>query len=173
MSTNKKKATTRHRSVASEPGGNYEVGYRRPPVEHQFKPGNNANPKGRRKGSRNRKVVVQEVLLEPIAVREGGEVKEMTKLEALLKKTMADALAGDRKAAAIIFALAQKEGLLTPEQVEAVEGLAEDDASIIEAYNRRIRIAQPAWPGERVPAAADAADAEVGPAPTVPAGKQG
>ena len=156
--SNNKKATTKRR---------YEVGYGRPPVEHQFKPGNNANPKGRRKGSKNRKVVVQKVLLEPIAVREGGEVKKMTKLEALLKKTMADALAGDKKATAIIFAIAQKEGLLTPEQVEAVEGLAEDDAAILEAYNRRVCAAQPAWPGEHGQAAADAADADVEPAQTV------
>ena len=87
--------------------------------------------------------MVQKVLLEPIAVREGGEVKEMTKWEALLRKTMADALAGDKKATAIIFAIAQKEGLLTPEQVEAVEGLAEDNAAILEAYNRRVLAAQP------------------------------
>jgi hypothetical protein len=41
----------------------------------------------------------------------------MTKLEALLKKAMAHAPAGDKKAAAAIFSIAQKESFLTPEQV--------------------------------------------------------
>ena len=40
----------------------YRVGYGRPPVEHRFKPGNRANPKGRGKKTRNRKIVVGEVL---------------------------------------------------------------------------------------------------------------
>jgi Family of unknown function (DUF5681) len=66
----------------------YEVGYRRPPVAHRFKPGNNANPKGRKKKTRNRKVVISDILLEPITVKEGGEVKQMSQLEAVLKKTM-------------------------------------------------------------------------------------
>ena len=71
-----------------KPKRDYQVGYCRPPAEHRFKPGNNANPRGRRKGSKNRKVVIQDVLLELIEVREGGERKQMPKLEALLKKTM-------------------------------------------------------------------------------------
>jgi hypothetical protein len=108
----------------------------------------------------NRKVVVQEVLLEPIAVREGGELKQMTRLEALMRKTMADALAGDRKAAATIFAIAQKEGLLTSEQVEAVEGLVDDDAAILEAYNGRVLASQTSQPGKRATGSScDASDA--------------
>jgi hypothetical protein len=124
-------------SAKGTPGADYEVGYAKPPPEHRFKPGNNANPKGRRKGTKNRRVVVQDVLLEQITVREGSETKQMSKLEALLKKTISDALAGDKKAAGLIFAIAQKEGLLTPEQEEAVGGVAETDAAILDAYNRQ------------------------------------
>jgi hypothetical protein len=40
----------------------YEVGYGRPPKEHRFKPGNNANPNGRKKKTQNRKVVVSDIL---------------------------------------------------------------------------------------------------------------
>ena len=40
----------------------YEVGYGRPPVAHRFKPGNNANPNGRKKKTQNRKVVVSDIL---------------------------------------------------------------------------------------------------------------
>jgi len=52
------------------PKGEYERGYCKPPIEHQFKPGNKMNPKGRKKGSRSRKVVIEEVLFEQITVRE-------------------------------------------------------------------------------------------------------
>ena len=37
------------------PTGLYDVGYGKPPVEHQFKPGESGNVDGRPKGSRNRK----------------------------------------------------------------------------------------------------------------------
>jgi hypothetical protein len=74
--------------VAHDKPRDYEVGYGRPPIEHRFKPGNHANPKGRKKKTRNRKVVISEILLEPITVKEGGEVKKMSMLEAVLKKTI-------------------------------------------------------------------------------------
>ncbi len=37
-------------TAKTKPKGDYEVGYGKPPAAHRFKPGNNANPKGRRKG---------------------------------------------------------------------------------------------------------------------------
>jgi hypothetical protein len=123
------------------PKGEYERGYCKPPIEHQFKPGNNMNPKGRKKGSRSRKVVIEEVLFEQITVREGTETKQMSKLEAVLKKTFSQALAGDKKAALTIIGLAQKEGFLTREEEEAVENLPESDAAIMEDVKRRLGVA--------------------------------
>jgi hypothetical protein len=131
-------------SAKRQPEGDYEVGYAKPPAEHRFKPGNNANPKGRRRGTKNRGVVIRDVLLEPITVRVGGETKQMSKLEALFEKTISEALAGDKKAAALIFAVAQKEGLLTPEQEEAAESLSETDAAVLEAYHQQFISGRPA-----------------------------
>jgi hypothetical protein len=115
----------------------YEVGYRRPPVAHRFKPGNNANPKGRKKKTRNRKVVISDILLEPITVKEGGEVKQMSQLEAVLKKTMSKALAGDHKAALTIIGIAQREGLLTPEEEETFDNFPDSDRAIMEDAMKR------------------------------------
>jgi hypothetical protein len=120
-----------------EPKVDYGVGYRRPPVEHRFKPGNNANPKGRKKKTRNRKLVISELLFEPITVREGGEVKQMSVLEAVLKKLLSKALTGDNKAALTIIGLAQREGILTPEQEEAVDNLPESDMAIMQDAMKR------------------------------------
>lgn len=137
------------------PTSDDKVGYKRPPREYQFKPGNNANPRGRKKGSRNRKLVIEQILFEPITVREGGDVKKMPVLEAIIKKTAAKALAGDNKAALTVIGMAQKEGLLTPEQEVALEeNLPETDKKILEDVKRRLGAARsapaadaPAQPG--------------------------
>lgn len=121
------------------PTGEYKVGYRHPPREYRFKPGNNANPRGRRKGTRNNKLVTKDVLFELIDVREGGEPKRMSVLEAILKKLTRKALSGDNKAALAVIGLAQREGFLTPEQEQEVEEfLPETDKAILEDYKDRL-----------------------------------
>jgi Family of unknown function (DUF5681) len=137
MRVKSKKTAPSGGPAKQRPKGDYEVGYAKPPAEHHFKPGNNANPKGRRKGTKNRSVVIQDVLLQQITVRVGGETKQMSKLEALFEKTLSEALAGDKKSAALIFSIAQKEGLLTPEQEEAAESFSETDAAVLEAYHQQ------------------------------------
>jgi hypothetical protein len=117
----------------------YVVGYQRPPIEGRFKKGNKANPNGRKKKTRNRKVMISEILLEPITVKEGGEVKKMSMLEAVLKKTLSKALAGDNKAALTIIGIAQREGILTPDQEEVVDNLSESDRAIMEDAMKRLR----------------------------------
>jgi hypothetical protein len=111
--------------------GNYRVGYGRPPVEHQFKPGNRANPKGRGKRTSNRKVVMREVLFEPVTVNEGGEVKQMPALQVVLKRLLSLAVKGDLKAALTVIGIAQREGFLTPDEEEAVDALSENDEAIV------------------------------------------
>jgi hypothetical protein len=119
------------------PKGDYRIGYGRPPVQHRFKPGNNANPKGRKKKTRNRTVMIRELLFEPVTVREGGVVKEIPALEAVIKKTLSQALGGDHKAALTIIGMAQREGVLTPEQEEDVDNLPESDMAIMEDAIKR------------------------------------
>jgi hypothetical protein len=43
--------SAKERNVPHKEQSDNEVGYRRPPVAHQFKKGQSGNPKGRRKGS--------------------------------------------------------------------------------------------------------------------------
>jgi Family of unknown function (DUF5681) len=117
----------------------YEVGYGRPPKEHRFQPGNKANPNGRKKKTRNGKVVIRDLLLEPITVREGGEVKEIPALEAVIKKMRSQALGGDHKAILTIIGLAQRDGILTPDQEETVETLSDTDKAIIDDVVKRLR----------------------------------
>jgi Family of unknown function (DUF5681) len=143
-------------AAGHKPAGNYEVGYGKPPMAHRFKAGNKANPRGRRKGARNRKVIIQDVLLEPVTVREGQITRQMSALEAVLKKTMSKALSGDNKAALIIIGIGQKAGVLTAEQEQAIDDLSASDRAIIADVRRRMEDAsledvppleEPATPG--------------------------
>jgi hypothetical protein len=118
--------------------GDYRVGYGRPPVEHRFKTGNPANPKGRGKKTHNRKVVVREVLFELIKVNEGGVEKQMPALQVVLKKLLSQALKGDLKAAITVIGMAQREGFLTPEEEEAVDALPDNDMAIVQDAMQRL-----------------------------------
>ena len=75
--------------------------------------------------------MVRDVLFEPVKVNEGGVEKQMPALEVVIKRLLAQALKGDTKAALTILALAQREGLLTPEQEEAVDALSQNDEAIV------------------------------------------
>lgn len=50
----------------------YEVGYKRPPKDHQFRKGKSGNPKGRPKGSKGFGTLVRENLAKPVQVRFDG-----------------------------------------------------------------------------------------------------
>ena len=79
----------------------YEVGYKKPPRHSQFKPGNRANPHGRRgKGGRRRESeIVRDVVNGLVDFREGGKSKRMRRIELLIKSCGAAALRGDVGAA--------------------------------------------------------------------------
>jgi hypothetical protein len=81
------------------------VGYKRPPLHSQFKPGQSGNPKGRPKGRRNLKHDLQAEFSERITVREGDRAIRMTKQRAMVKSIVARAIKGDIRAQAKSFEL--------------------------------------------------------------------
>jgi len=156
---------TADRSANTKPNREYEVGYGKPPAAHRFKHGNNANPKGRKKGSRSRKIVTRDVLLEPVTVREGGDIRQMPAIEAVLKRLLSNALAGDNKAAFAVIGIAQKEGILTAEQEQVVESLSESDQAIMADMKRRMEEAVPEQPLPSGQAAPDPSGVQESPTP--------
>ena len=88
---------------------NRAVGYGRPPVNRQFKPGQSGNPRGRPKGSKNLATMFVKALNEKIKVRaKDGRTRMLTTQELMVKVMVKKAVAGDPKAFATVVQFADK-----------------------------------------------------------------
>lgn len=89
--------------------GDQEVGYCKPPKEHQFKPGNKFG-KGRPQGSKNLKTIVIEAMGQKVAVKMGGKTKKLSKVELTVHQVVTKASQGDLKAAEKALGLYERYG---------------------------------------------------------------
>jgi hypothetical protein len=112
----------------------YKVGYGKPPENTQFKPGHSGNSKGRPKGAKNLKTIVQQEAYDTITIKEGGKSSKVAKVVALIKSTMNKGIQGDPKAANTALNLMEK--FLPHDDPQAAEQapLTEDELSIL--HNR-------------------------------------
>lgn len=114
--------------------GKGDVGYGQPPKEHQFKPGQSGNPKGRPKGAKNEATILRNIFNKGITIREGGRTRKISVLEAVLRKFFEDALKGNPKSAAFL--------LNRYRAFEATDGntleIDHDDQQILDAYAREL-----------------------------------
>jgi len=96
---------------------NYEVGYGKPPSEHQFAKGQSGNPKGRPKGKKNIDTMLREALFAPIPIQMNGKTTNVSALEAIVLKLRNNAIAGDYRSAVQAIQLAIR--ALQPEESES------------------------------------------------------
>jgi hypothetical protein len=87
-----------------------DVGYKRPPKNHQFKPGASGNPKGRPRGQRNVANIMQELFNRTIPVREGHKARKVTTAEAMIRVLVNKAGQGDAKALSELLDILHKTG---------------------------------------------------------------
>jgi uncharacterized protein DUF5681 len=92
---------------ANELMAEYEVGYKKPPKHTQFQKGKSGNPGGRRKPTTDLVTALQRTLGELITIREHGQTRRVTRLEAALHQMVAKATAGDIAAFRSLSALIQ------------------------------------------------------------------
>src|SRR5262249_33120977 len=96
-------------SDQSDDKQNSAVGYRRPPVNRQFKPGQSGNPRGRPKGSKNLLTTFAEALSRPVTWRDkSGKIRTLSKMELSVEFMVNKAAAGDPKAFAMVVQMADK-----------------------------------------------------------------
>ncbi len=116
----------------------YEIGYKKPPKQAQFQPGQSGNPKGRPKGSKNLATDLQEELGQKIVITEGNKKQTVTKQRAMLKTMFAKALKGDARSATVLINL-----ILGLHQVKDDQdndtALSADDAAILAAYEDKLK----------------------------------
>lgn len=137
----------------------YEVGYGKPPKASRFKKGQSGNPKGRVKKStvEDLRLVLNGILAEEVAVREGGRVRNMTNLESMLHIQMANALNGSKSAIRALMRHARKAGFFTrSDPYEGVGGVVErpytgDQGKILRLY-RAEKAAAAATSSPKLPA---------------------
>ena len=112
----------------------YEVGYKRPPREHQFKPGQSGNPKGRPKKNKNFVEDVKGEMNELIHIQEQGKLKKITKQKALAKRIVADALSGKTSIIKLLLPILSDKNF---EIKDFEEDLSQEDQAILEDYIKR------------------------------------
>jgi hypothetical protein len=110
----------------------YEIGYRRPPAATRFKKGQSGNPKGRPKGSSNLLTILERELSQAIVVSENGRKKTITRLEAIGKRLISDALQGDRKAQLTLFEILKRNGTFEKTEIDTL--LPDNYETLLEDY---------------------------------------
>jgi hypothetical protein len=101
--------------MARDDDGNPDdVGYKRPPKAKQFKPGESGNPKGRTKGRSNIRTALERAYAGPIKVRDGNRTRNITRIEAIVRKQIEAALKGNLRAIEAVLKSANELGLLRP-----------------------------------------------------------
>ncbi|MBR1153973.1 DUF5681 domain-containing protein [Bradyrhizobium sp. JYMT SZCCT0428] len=129
------KARKRTPPAKKRAGERDDVGYGKPPREHQFKPGKSGNPKGRPKGAKNPETILLELLQQQVGLNERGKARRITILEAIFRRIIEDGLKGNTKSAA--FILNRYQAATSGGTMES--GLSEDDEAVLEAYLQKYR----------------------------------
>ena len=80
----------------------YEVGYAKPPKQHQFLKGKSGNPSGRPKGAKGFRAAALEIIAESVRVRGPNGAIEMSNSEAIVRVAMKKALSGDLRAMQLV-----------------------------------------------------------------------
>lgn len=126
----------------------YQVGYRKPPSTHHFKKGQSGNLKGRRKDAA---VIDLATLVKQIGDEQAktADGKKVSRLEAVLRAEISQALQGDSSAARTIFNRAFKHGLtkaIVKHSFIEITDLSGEFGEIVRAYHAQQTKAK--WPNK-------------------------
>ena len=114
----------------SSTSGTYEVGYRRPPKKHQFKPGQVTNPAGSnqhtvRSIARDMKLALERELNKQIKIRQGKRSITVRQTTAGMSKLVRQYVEGNPRARRDLILLCEKLGVELIDH-DALQGALED-----------------------------------------------
>lgn len=115
----------------------YDVGYKKPPRQTQFKKGTSGNPKGRPKGSLNFSTFIERELGAKVTVNENGVRKRISKKHAIAKQLVNKAAGGDHKVIPILMSEERSRELHSSQDV--AKHFTSDDARVLENLILRIK----------------------------------
>lgn len=101
----------------------YQVGYCRPPLHTRFPKGRSGNSKGRPRGGKNRKTIIQEVAYREVATKVGG--KPICNIDLVIDAIRRAAAKGDPIAMRLVEKYAGQDGLAEGASPRAVMFLPE------------------------------------------------
>jgi hypothetical protein len=110
----------------SADGQEYKVGYRKPPKHTQFPHGNGPG-KGKPKGAKNMKTIVNSATGAKVTTKSNGKFKKISKIEAAVHQLANKAAAGDLKAIEKLIALHERYG---PEEQSLIPTQEETKADL-------------------------------------------
>lgn len=109
-----------HKGGETPSGGDYEVGYRKPPQHSRFKPGQSGNPRGREKGSLNLQTLVDKALRQKVTVKEQGKPRQITKAEVIATRIVNNAAtSGDPRAIRLLMEIDRRRDVLPTDKGSA------------------------------------------------------
>ena len=120
-------------------GGDYEVGYGKPPHHTRFVKGQSGNPRGRAPGAKNMKTLLTKALNELVIVTDHDGRRKVSKREAIVTQLVNRSAKADFKAIQILL------GLIRDIEGHAEAGAAdpdkftEADQQIIQRIRARLR----------------------------------
>jgi hypothetical protein len=104
--------------------GNYNVGYKKPPVEHQFKPTHlRDQPAAAKRALRENVVDLAGIFEKPLRVKRAGKTVAMHPYEVELTSLGKRALKGEPRATKLFLKQCEAAGLLDPAPVEQTHGV--------------------------------------------------
>lgn len=113
--------------------GNYAVGYKKPPRETQFQPGQSGNRKGRPKGSKGLKTDLREEMAERVTINEDGRSKKISKQRLMIKSMVQKAAKGDVRAQSAVLELVMRVFGVEDENTSKAK-LSNTDQTILDAF---------------------------------------